>query len=325
MATCAVASGLKCPPRAPRQQRSLPLRSTRPRKSVDTSDFPPPPNGGRGEWADWDNEAYVGDGSDMGGLFGGDDGGKGIPIKAPATLPADAAGMAAGSDDSGEDVDVVVQRLRDAAARSRAAGLSDDDDTDIPPPPPGSRGEWSDWSGGASSSSSSFSSSSSSSSGRNGAWSPRQDREEGGRSASENWEGWSEDAPYFDEAEVVDDEGNRGHATDDRPQVNLGSSDLWMTRAERAAMSRESEPPPPAAVESPAPVAASSPGPPTVAAPAAAGVPADAALTIVVEMNRQFQLLDAKTAALTAEVASLKTLLALALGAMAVLLAKDGL
>ena len=76
------------------------------------------------------------------------------------------------------------------------------------------------------------------------------------------------------------------------------------------------------------------PPPPQAAAPAApsptgagtsTGVPIYAALTIVVEMNRQFQLLDAKTTALTTEVASLKVLLSFALGAMAVLIAKDAL
>ena len=234
------ASGLVRPSVSNRRRVSAPPLScsTRPqKKGVDTSDFPPPPSGGQGEWSDWDGDAYIGDGSDMAGLFGDDD----SPIKMPVSLPgaAGAATAAAELSDDVENVDAVVKQLRDVAAKSRFAAFEDNAEDDIPPPPPGSRGEWSDWTGSASSSSSS-------SSARSTAWSPRQDREEGGRSASENWEGWSEvpplaswkvhfalltpppyphvccpakDAPYFDEAEVVDDEGNRGHSTDDRPKV----------------------------------------------------------------------------------------------------------
>jgi len=51
------------------------------------------------------------------------------------------------------------------------------------------------------------------------------------------WKGWSEEAPYFDEYDVQDDEGNWGRADENigdpaavYPVLGAGSSDLW-TRA----------------------------------------------------------------------------------------------
>lgn len=44
----------------------------------------------------------------------------------------------------------------------------------------------------------------------------------GGKSASENWSGWSEEAPYFDDNDILDEEPERGP-----PMPKLGSSDLW--------------------------------------------------------------------------------------------------
>ncbi|KAJ1409657.1 hypothetical protein B484DRAFT_423311 [Ochromonadaceae sp. CCMP2298] len=70
---------------------------------------------------------------------------------------------------------------------------------------------------------------------------------------SQDWSGWSEEAPYFDESDVQDDEGNWGRANDEsvpklatdgkfQPYSSYGgekgvssqSSDLWASRAELA-------------------------------------------------------------------------------------------
>ena len=47
---------------------------------------------------------------------------------------------------------------------------------------------------------------------------------------------WSEEAPYFDEADVQDDEGNWGRAEAGKEEASIGSgkSSAWMTRAEYA-------------------------------------------------------------------------------------------
>ena len=285
------------------------LFSTRPQKQiVDTSDFPPPPKNGNGEWSDWDSDAFVdSDGSELGALFGDD-------IKIPKmTTPEDA------------DVTTVIQR---------PVSIMDDEDDDIPPPPPptGSRGEWDDWTGKGQTFSPSSSPSSSSSS--SSTWSPRKNEIGGpGKSASENWEGWSEDAPYFDEAEITDDEGNKGHF-DDRPIMkSLGSSDLW-TRVDRLKMNE------PDTVTNENTSASTSTGtsttfsqPPMIAT-GLSNMNSDYALTVILEMNRQFASLEAKTTlatenkdrkldVLVAEITDLKRYLGIAFATMGVLIAKD--
>ena len=296
--------------RVPPSQRSL--FSTRPQKQkVDTTDFPPPPKNGNGEWSDWDNDAFVdSDGSELGALFGDD-----IVAIPQMTIELQ------------EDVAV------DAVIKRRV--IMEDDDDDIPPPPTGSRGEWDDWSGKGQTFSPSSSPSSSSSSSSSSTWSPRKnDIGNQGKSASENWEGWSEDAPYFDEAEITDDEGNKGHY-DDRPVMkSLGSSDLW-TRVDRLKMDE------PAVVTNVGTADAStSTGastmfpPPSTAATGPSNMNSDYALTVILEMNRQFASLEAKTTlatenkerkldVLVAEIADLKRYLGIAFATMGVLIAKD--
>ena len=302
--------------------------SYRPQKiSVDTSDFPPPPSSGQGEWSDWDNDSFIGDGSDMGDLFGGDEGDN-PAVRSPVQDKGDTTASA-----GDVDADTVVKRLRAEAAMSRPPFSSVDMD-DIPPPPPGSRGEWDQWNGGGSKISSPSSSSSSSSS----SWSPRnQEIEETGKSASENWEGWSEDPPYFDEAEVTDDEGNKGFF-DDRPKIlSLGSSDLW-SRVDRGALDEKPASSTTTTTTTEVPVASSEVSSQNRGISGGHGLGgsggSDFALQVVLEMNRQFTALDTKIAfagdsrdrkvdQLVTEVADLKRLLTLVLGAVAVLVAKD--
>ena len=276
------------------------LFSTRPQKQkVDTSDFPPPPKNGNGEWSDWDSDAFVdNDDSEMDAFFGG--GGDKIPTEVQE--------------------DVVVKG---------PVSIMDDDDDDIPPPPAGSRGEWDDWSGKGQTFSPSSPQSPSSSSSSSSTWSPRKNEIGGqGKSASENWEGWSEDAPYFDEAEITDDEGNKGHF-DDRPVMkSLGSSDLW-TRVDRLKMDE-----PTVSSKSESTSSSTSTSHPPTMTTGSTSMNSDYALTVILEMNRQFTSLEAKNTlaaenkdrkldVLVAEIADLKRYLGIAFAGMAVFIAKD--
>ena len=140
-----------------------------------------------------------------------------------------------------------------------------------------------------------------------GQWSPLSTGKKGepmGMSASDNWAGWSEDAAYFDEDDSQDDEGNWGRSEgSDKPGYGAvsGSSDLWTRQTPDVVA-------PTAAVVSAAPAAAdvgsvSAAIIPAVPAAAAAAVEAKVispsaagsdALTVVLEMNRQFAHLDSK-------------------------------
>lgn len=60
------------------------------------------------------------------------------------------------------------------------------------------------------------------------------------------WKGWSEEAPYFDEYDVQDDEGNWGRADESSsggdpalPVFGRGSSDLWTRNAAPSRMSTD--------------------------------------------------------------------------------------
>ena len=124
-----------------------------------------------------------------------------------------------------------------------------------------------------------------------GQWSPLSTGKSQGMSAADNWPGWSEEAPYFDEDDTQDDEGNWGRAEGtDRPGYGAvsGSSDLWtrQTPAEEPGNFKK------------VPVAAA----PTVAPPASTSshssisqsIPTSDALILVLEMNRQFAAMEAK-------------------------------
>ena len=131
------------------------------------------------------------------------------------------------------------------------ARSKDDENFIPPPPPPTGRGEWADWDSDSyveepyegevaeeaevdeetnvlSKGFDSFIAE------KSGQWSPlssgSKKGENQGMSASDNWPGWSEEAPYFDEDDTQDDEGNWGRSEGaDKPGFGAvsGSSDLW--------------------------------------------------------------------------------------------------
>lgn len=55
-------------------------------------------------------------------------------------------------------------------------------------------------------------------------------------------ERWSEEAPYFDEADVQDDEGNWGRSTG-TPSIGTSGSTRWMSRSEYAEVAEAQGPP----------------------------------------------------------------------------------
>jgi hypothetical protein len=242
------------------------------------------------------------------------------------------------------------------------ADKENENDKFVPPPPTGSKGEWADWDTesyveepyeedkedkevtfqGVEAAISENPVSS-------GQWSPlatgnKKEGESQGMSASDNWAGWSEEPPYFDEDDVEDDEGNWGRAGEDKPGFGAvsGSSDLWT----RQTPSVPSVPIP--TVQTPS-VQIPSPPTETVAAVSTSGAaPVQQSsvntgpdtLTIVLEMNRQFATLDTKSTlsqsineikatttekkvdALVTEVGELRRLLTFTVGALAVLVLK---
>ena len=134
-----------------------------------------------------------------------------------------------------------------------------------------------------------------------GQWSPLSTGNKGesqGMSAADNWPGWSEEAPYFDEDDTQDDEGNWGRAEGaDRPGYGAvsGSSDLWtrQTPAEESSSPKVPE------------VGTASPVEPSVSTPTSQSIPrfqrtdtmdgsSSDTLTLILEMNRQFAAMDAK-------------------------------
>jgi hypothetical protein len=238
-----------------------------------------------------------------------------------------------------------------------------EDDNFVPPPPPNSKGEWSDWDTEsyveepyeedkgeevkevtfkgveAAVSENPISS---------GQWSPlvtgnKKEGEPQGMSASDNWAGWSEEPPYFDEDDVEDDEGNWGRAGEDKPGFGAvsGSSDLW-TRQTPSVPSVQVPPVQTPAVQIPSTPTESVAAVSTSAAVQQSGIVNTGAdtLTIVLEMNRQFTALDTKTTlsqsineikatttekkvdVLVTEVGELRRLLTFTVGALAVLVLK---
>mmetsp|Transcript_10400 Transcript_10400/g.10026 ORF Transcript_10400/g.10026 Transcript_10400/m.10026 type:complete len:297 (-) Transcript_10400:64-954(-) len=235
-----------------------------------------------------------------------------------------------------------------------------EDENFIPPPPPNSKGEWSDWDTesyveepyeedkeetlqgaedkevtlqGAEAAISENPISS-------GQWSPlntgnKKEGEPQGMSASDNWAGWSEEPPYFDEDDVEDDEGNWGRASEDKPGFGAvsGSSDLWTRQTPDVQI------PTTPAAQMPS---TSTPTQTVAAVSTSAPVQQSGAdtLTVVLEMNRQFAALDTKTTSsqsisenkatitekkvdvLVTEVGELRRLLTFTLGALAVLTLK---
>ena len=150
-----------------------------------------------------------------------------------------------------------------------------------------------------------------------GQWSPLSSGKKGepmGMSASDNWAGWSEDAPYFDEDDSQDDEGNWGRSEGaDRPGYGAvsGSSDLWTRQTPVAIPSVVSQKSVTAAIQPEH--AATSAATITPAQPHSEPIITDVSsstssstsstssssgkadtLTVVLEMNRQFSNLDLK-------------------------------
>jgi hypothetical protein len=173
-----------------------------------------------------------------------------------------------------------------------------------------------------------------------GQWSPLSTGKKGepmGMSASDNWgDGWSEDAAYFDEDDTQDDEGNWGRSEgSDKPGYGAvsGSSDLWTRQTPDEVV------PAVAAVTAVIPSAAAVVSVASAAAAEGSAISSTAtptgsdALTVVLEMNRQFAHMDSKLSAvqssyerkidqLLAEVSELKRWLGFIGGSLAVVLLK---
>ena len=177
-----------------------------------------------------------------------------------------------------------------------------------------------------------------------GQWSPLSTGKKGepmGMSASDNWgDGWSEDAAYFDEDDTQDDEGNWGRSEgSDKPGYGAvsGSSDLWTRQTPDEVV------PVVAAVTAVIPAAAAAAAVVSVASASAASTPpainptpaptGSDALTVVLELNRQFAHMDSKLSTvqstyerkidqLLAEVSELKRWLGVIGGSLAVVLLK---
>ena len=134
-----------------------------------------------------------------------------------------------------------------------------------------------------------------------GQWSPLSTGNKGesqGMSAADNWPGWSEEAPYFDEDDTQDDEGNWGRAEGaDRPGYGAvsGSSDLWtrQTPAEEPSYPKVPEAVTATAVVPSASTSTSQSIPHLQKADTTDGSRSDT-LTLILEMNRQFAAMDAK-------------------------------
>ena len=115
----------------------------------------------------------------------------------------------------------------------------------------------------------------------------------GGRSASENWVGWSEDAPYFDDNDILDEEPVKEGSVF-KP---LGSSDLWAR--------------PSASIADPAAPAA----PAASVASVSAALPSAQSLPFTTGASTAG--LEARVSALQGQVSDLKSMVALLLGLVA--------
>ena len=279
-------------------------------KPDDTDTPPPPPPTGKGEWADWDTDEYIEEPYESEEGDSSDD--KEPSFAEFGALIAKSTSSFLDDDKRIPSYEEELQLRKDAAAAKliitpAAAAVAV------------SSGQWSPLS-----------------SGKKG--------EPMGMSASDNWAGWSEDAPYFDEDDSQDDEGNWGRSEGaDRPGYGAvsGSSDLWtrQTPVETPSVSAKSVT---ADIQSQhADVSTASI---TAALPVIEAVITDVsssssssskgdALTVVLEMNRQFSNLDLKMTTadsnnerrignLMSEIQGLKKIITLLIGIVATVLFK---
>jgi hypothetical protein len=284
-------------------------------KPDDTDIPPPPPPTGKGEWADWDTDEYIEEPYES---EEGDSSDDKVPSFAEfgALIPKSISSFV-DDDKRIPSYEEELQLRKDAAAAkliitpTAAAAVAV------------SSGQWSPLS-----------------SGKKG--------EPMGMSASDNWAGWSEDAPYFDEDDSQDDEGNWGRSEGaDRPGYGAvsGSSDLWTRQTPAETPSGVSAKSVTADIQSQhAAVSAASI---TAALPVTEVAITDVsssstsssssskgdALTVVLEMNRQFSNLDLKMTAadsnnerrignLMSEIQGLKKIITFLIGIVATVLIK---
>ena len=283
-------------------------------KADDNDIRPPPPPTGNGEWADWDTDGYIEE------PYEGEDG-DGDDDKVPSfaefgALIAKSTSIVDDDDKRIPSYEEELQLRKDAAAAKLTIV-------------PSSSGQWSPLS-----------------SGKKG--------EPMGMSASDNWAGWSEDAPYFDEDDSQDDEGNWGRSEgSDKPGYGAvsGSSDLW-TRQTPVVEVPSAAPVQQKSVTAAADIqpqhAAISAATISSALPATASIITDSSsssssgssssgnadtLTVVLEMNRQFSNLDMKMTLaetnnerrignLMSEIKSLKAIIAFLIGTVVAVISK---
>lgn len=247
-----------------RNQKDFALRATS--KDRFNAAVPPAPANGRGEWADWDTDGYVEE------PYETDEEPIDISPTAPIQIPVSVVRL-----DTVADDDARVPSYEEFKKTTAKVIISEQ---------------------------------------QSGQWSPLSSGKKGepmGMSASDNWAGWSEDAAYFDEDDSQDDDGNWGRSEGaDKPGYGAvsGSSDLWSRQTPTVIT------PKPVLVDNPAvsPTTPSIAIPSTVSSiptPSSASFPVIAAavstnvvsksdafssdaLTVVLEMNRQFANLDQK-------------------------------
>lgn len=272
---------------------------------------PPPPPTGKGEWADWDTDEYIEEPYEP---ENGDSNDDKVPSFAEfGALIAKSTSSFVDDDKRIPSYEEELQLRIDAAAAKLVIA-----------PAAAASGQWSPLS-----------------SGKKG--------EPMGMSASDNWAGWSEDAPYFDEDDSQDDEGNWGRSEGaDRPGYGAvsGSSDLWTRQTPveiPPVVSQKSETAdiqPQHAAVSAASITAALPVTQAVvtdissasSSSGSSGSRGDS-LTVVLEMNRQFSNLDLKMTTvdsnnerrignLMSEIQDLKKIITLLIGIVATVLFK---
>lgn len=269
--------------------------------------LPPPPTG-NGEWADWDTDGYIEEPYE--GEDGDGDDGKVPSFAEFGALIAKSTSIVDDDDDKRiPSYEEELQLRKDAAAAKLIIVPSS-----------------------------------------SGQWSPLSSSKKGepmGMSASDNWAGWSEDAPYFDEDDSQDDEGNWGRSEGaDRPGYGAvsGSSDLW-TRQTPAVEVPSAVPLKSVTADIQPQHAAISAATVSSALPATTPIITDSSsssssssgntdtLTVVLEMNRQFSNLDMKMTLaetnnerrisnLISEIKGLKTIIAFLIGTVVAVLSK---
>ena len=244
-----------------RNQKDFALRATS--KDRFNAAVPPAPANGRGEWADWDTDGYVEE------PYETDEEPIDISPTAPIQIPVSVVRL-----DTVADDDARVPSYEEFKKTTAKVIISEQ---------------------------------------QSGQWSPLSSGKKGepmGMSASDNWAGWSEDAAYFDEDDSQDDEGNWGRSEGaDKPGYGAvsGSSDLWTRQTPTVALNPVIVAGPVVSTTTPStmiPAAIpSTPTPSSVSLPVitvAVSKNVDSksdtfssdALTVVLEMNRQFANLD---------------------------------